>query len=87
MAVAQCVYFQFIDHGYLINQYITMLSKPEYAAVVKDSYGMDAKQIILILQTTVGNLRAIEIAFQFLTVNVILSVILSVPAAALSKRG
>ena len=64
-----------------------MLSKPEYAAVVKDSYGMDAKQIILILQTTVGNLRAIEIAFQFLTVNVILSVILSVPAAALSKRG
>lgn len=87
MAVAQCVYFQFIDHGYLINQYITMLSKPEYAAVVKDSYGMDAKQIILILQTTVGNLRAIEIAFQFLTVNVILSVILCVPAAALSKRG
>ncbi len=86
MAVAQYVYFQFIDRGYLINQYVTMLSTPDYAAVVKDAYGMDAKQIIAILQTTMGELRPIEIAFQFLTVNVVTGVILSVPIAALTRR-
>lgn len=86
MAVAQYVYFQFVDRGYLMNQYVAMLSTPDYAAVVKQTYGMDAKQIIDILQVTMGKLRPIEIAFQFLTVNIVVSLILSLPIAAITRR-
>ncbi len=86
MAVAQYVYFQFFDRGYLINQYVAMLSVPDYAAAVKQTYGMDAKQIIAILQATVGEVRPIEIAFQFLTVNIVLSLFLSLPLAAITRR-
>lgn len=86
MAVAQYLYFQFIDNGYLINQYINMLSQPEYAKVVKDAYGMEAKQIIAVLQSTMSSLRPIEIAFQFLTLDIILGVILSIPVGALARK-
>lgn len=86
LAVAQYVYFQFVDKGYLINQYITQLSVPDNAKMVKEVYGMEAKQLIAILQSTMAALRPIEIAFQFLTLNVILAIILSVPAGALTRR-
>lgn len=86
MALAQFVYFQFLDHGYLINQYIATLSTPEYAATVKSAYGIEAKQLIAILQSSMGSLRPIEIAFQFLTLNVILGIILSIPAGAIIRR-
>lgn len=86
MAVAQYLYFQFIDHGYLINQYVAALSTPEYAKVANDVYHVDAKQLVTILQSGVAAMRPIEIAFQFLTVNVILSIIISLPVAALMRR-
>lgn len=86
MAVAQYLYFQFLDHGYLINQYVNMLSTPEYAAVAKDVYGVEAKQLIAILQTTIANVRPIEIVYQFLTLNVIGGILLSVPVAAVVRR-
>ncbi len=86
LAVAQYVYFQFIDNGYLMNQYVTMLSTPEYVSVVKNVYGMDAKEMIDIIQTSMSSMRPIEIAFQFLTINVILAIIISIPAGALTRR-
>lgn len=87
MAVGQYVYFQFFDHGYLVNQYIQMLSVPEYAATVKNVYGIEAKQLVAILQTSLLDMRAIEIVFQFLSLNFFLSLVLSVPAGALARRG
>ena len=86
MAVGQYVYFQFIDQGYMVNQTIAMLSMPETAKVVTEVYGMDPKQMIAILQATMGTIRPIEIAFQFLTLNVILGIIISVPVGALMRK-
>lgn len=86
MALAQYLYFQFLDHGYMINQYINMLSTPEYASVAKNVYGIEAKQLIAILQNTMANVRPIEIAYQFLTLNVIGCILLSVPIAAMVRR-
>ena len=86
MAGAQYIYFEFFDHGYLINQYVTQLSVPDNAAAVKNVYGIDAKQVIAILQASMAKLRPIDIAFQFLTVNVILAIILSVPAGAFMRK-
>ena len=85
-AMAQYVYFQFIDHGYLVNQYVALLSKPESARLATELYGMDAKQMIAILENTMGAMRPIDIAFQFLTLNVILSIFASLPIAALVRR-
>ena len=75
-----------MDHGYIINQYISMLSTPEYASVVKEVYGVEAKQLIAILQNTMTTMRPIEIAYQFLTVNVIVGILISVPVAAIVRR-
>lgn len=86
LALAQYVYFRFIDQGYLINQYITMLQTPEYAATIKSAYGLEAKQVISLLQTTTAAMRPIEIAFQFLTLNIILGILLSIPVGALMRR-
>ena len=47
---------------------------------------MDPKQMIAILQATMGTIRPIEIAFQFLTLNVILGIIISVPVGALMRK-
>lgn len=85
-ALAQYLYFQFLDHGYLVNQYVALLSKPENARLATEMYGMDAKQMIAILQTTMGTMRPIDIAFQFLTINVLLSIFASLPIAALVQR-
>ena len=82
MAVA----FQFMDHGYIINQYISMLSTPEYASVAKEVYGVEAKQLIAILQNTMTTMRPIEIAYQFLTINVIVGILISLPVAAIVRR-
>ena len=86
MAVAQYLYFQFLDHGHLVDQYVALLSAPENAKIVSDVYGMDAKEMIAILQNTMATMRPIEIAFQFLTLNVILGIFVSVPIGALMRR-
>lgn len=86
LAAAQFVYFQFIDHGYLLNQYIATLSGPEYAKMVKDVYGVEAKQLIAILQNVTASLRPIEVALQFLTLNVVLSIFVSIPVGAIVRR-
>ena len=86
MAVAQYVYFQFIDNGYLMNQYVSALSMPEYVSMLKDMYGMEAKELITVLQTTMADMRPIEVAFQFLTLNLILGIFVSLPVGLVTKR-
>lgn len=85
-ALAQFLYFQFLDHGRLVDQYVQVLSQPDYARMASDVYGMDSKQMIAILQNTIGVMRPIDIAFQFLSLNVIFSIIVSVPLAALVQK-
>lgn len=86
MALAQFVYFQFIDGGFLINQYISILSTPEYAQLAKDMYGIEPKEMIEMINTMTAQLRPIDIAFQFLTLNIVLGIVVSLPTALITMR-
>ena len=83
MALAQYLYFQFIDGGFVISKYMSIVSTKEFAALAAQS-GMSKADI----QLAIGNLaslRPIDIAFQFLGTNMILGVIISLPVAFFIK--
>ncbi len=83
MCAAQYVYFQFIDHGFIISRYTEMVSTPEFKALMT-AYGIKQTEMNVALDT-LANLRPIEIAMQFLTTNIIMGVIFSLPIAALVR--
>lgn len=83
MCAAQYVYFQFIDNGFLISQYTEMMSTEEFKTLM-NAYGINQTEMDAALDT-LSNLRPIEIAMQFLTTNIIIGVISSLPIAAIIK--
>jgi hypothetical protein len=81
-ALSQYVYFAFIDNGFLVQQYNTMMSTPE------------AKQLMNLYKvanemedgiSAFARLTAIEKALNFLTMNITIGFILSFPIAAIMK--
>lgn len=83
LAAAQYIYFQFIDHGFLLNQYTAMTSSPEFKSMMT-LYGIKADEMKLTMDT-IATLRPIDIALQFLTTNLFFGIFISWPMAALIK--
>lgn len=83
MAAAQYIYFQFIDNGFLINQYTAMTSSPEFKSMMT-LYGIKAEEMKLTMDT-IASLRPIDVALQFFSTNIILGLVISWPIAALIK--
>ena len=83
MAVAQYVYFAYIDQGYLLQAFTTALSTPE-AKQMMEQY--DIKQAMDESMEMMGQLRPIDYALNVLTVNIMAGVVLGLPIAALMKR-
>lgn len=83
MAAAQYIYFQFIDHGFLISRYMEMTSTEEFKTAM-GLYGIKQADMAAALET-LSKLRPIDIAMQFITTNIILGVIISLPVAAIMK--
>ena len=83
-AAAQFVYFQFIDHGFLIANYTTMMNTPEFLDAMK-IYGLKEDDIKLVMQN-MGAMRPIDNALQFFTTNVFIGAFISVPVALLMRR-
>jgi hypothetical protein len=82
-AIAQYVYFRYMDHGFLVAQYNNMFNAPEAKQMMKVmAAGEQIKSGINLL----ASLRPIEIVFEFLSMNISIGIILSVPIAALMKR-
>lgn len=84
MAVAQFVYFQFMDRGFLIGRYTAAMADKNMAEMMQKVYGITPADMNIALDT-VANLRPIEVALQFLTTNIILGIIVSLPVAAIIK--
>ncbi len=83
-AAAQFIYFQFIDQGYLMNQYSTIANSKEFIEMMQ-LYGITPED----LKIGMGNiaaLRPIEIALQFFTMNVMMGVFVSIPVATIMRR-
>ena len=83
MAAAQYIYFQFIDHGFMLAQYTAMTSSPEFKSHMT-LYGIKADEMKMTMDT-IATLRPIDIALQFLTTNLFLGIVISWPIAALLK--
>lgn len=85
LAAAQYIYFQFIDHGFIISRYEAMLSTPEMKTVLQKAYNVKPQDLQMAMDSLV-QLRPIEIALQFFSTNLILAIVISLPIAALIKR-
>lgn len=82
MAFGQFIYFQFIDNGYMLSHYTMIVTDGEFSDMMKQLYGI-SKEDMKLAMDTVSSLRPIEIAFQFLTSNILLGLFVSLPVAAL----
>lgn len=83
MALGQWVYFQFIDQGYLMSEYTKQLDTPEIKEMLKGMTELKSEDVKMMLEQ-VASLRPIDIAMQFLSSNILLSVILSIATALFS---
>ena len=83
MAAAQFVYFQFIDQGFMLSKYAEITNTPEFKTMLS-AYGMKPDDMKLAMDN-LASLRPIDIALQFLTTNIILGFMISLPIAAMMK--
>ncbi|MCI5917601.1 MAG: DUF4199 domain-containing protein [Bacteroidales bacterium] len=83
LAAAQYIYFQFMDHGFVISQYMAMGNLPEFKQLLQ-LYGITAEEMKLAMDT-LAQLRAIDIALQFFTMNIFMGLALSLPVASINK--
>lgn len=82
-AVAQYVYFAFIDNGYLVNCMTEVLKDPQ-ARLIIQGYGME-KAVDESLQA-LRSVRPIDYALNNLTLNMMMGMLFSLPIAAIMKR-
>ena len=83
LALAQYVYFAYVDQGYLMQSFSKVLSTPEAKQIV-EQYGMQQTMAEGLKQ--MGQLRPIDYALNVLTMNILTGVVLGFPIAALMQR-
>ena len=76
MAFGQWIYFQFVDNGYLIGQYVERLNSDEFKAIMKGVEGFNPDEIKPVIDQ-IAELRPIDIALQFLSSDLVISFFLS----------
>lgn len=88
MAVAQFIYFRYIDNGLLVNTYASIMQQPEAVAMMQQMMpGEDVtaagQKVIELLQS----ISPIQLTFQFLTYNLFMGALISIPTAFIGVRG
>lgn len=81
-AVAHYVYFQFIDHGFMINSYIKLWDK----LMVQTPALIEYKEIIKNMIETARSLTPINITMQLLSSDVFWGSILAIPTALMVMK-
>ena len=82
-AIAQYLYFAFMDHGFLLSQFSKMVSSEEMQQVLKQ-YGMT--QMVNESLQEMANTRPIDYALNMLTINISLGFILGLPLGLIMQR-
>lgn len=82
-ALAQFIYFQFVDQGFIMSQ-LSMLLSDETNRKILDGYGMTDtfRQTIAQMSQT----RPIDYALSYFSINIMFGFILGLPIAAVAKR-
>ena len=83
-ALAQYLYFAFLDGGYLMREYTSMLSSPEMKQAMQ-AYGMTADQLMEGLKEFV-NTSPIMTALNIMTMNITIGLIFSLPVSLITRR-
>ena len=83
-ALAQYLYFAFLDGGYLMREYTSMLSSPEMKQAMQ-VYGMTADQLMEGL-TEFANTSPIMTALNIMTMNITIGLIFSLPVSLITRR-
>ena len=83
-ALAQYLYFAFLDGGYLMREYTSMLSSPEMKQAMQ-AYGMTADQLMEGL-TEFANTSPIMTALNIMTMNITIGLIFSLPVSLITRR-
>ena len=82
-AIAQYLYFAFMDHGFLLSQFSKMVSSDEAQQMIKQ-YGMG--EMINQSLEEMANTRPIDYALNMLTINISLGFILGIPISLVKQR-
>lgn len=83
-ALAQYLYFAFIDGGYLFREYTSLLSSPEMKKAMQ-VYGMTSEQLTQGLKEF-ADASPIMTALNFMTMNITIGLILSLPVSLITRR-
>lgn len=83
-ALAQYLYFAFLDGGYLMREYTSMLSSPEMKQAMQ-AYGMTADQLMEGLKEF-ANTSPIMTALNIMTMNITIGLICSLPVSLFTRR-
>ena len=83
LAVAQYLYFAYIDNGYLVNSFTKMISTEEGRAML-EQYGMT--KMVDDSLAEMAMTRPIDYALNFLTINITLGFILGLPIGVIMQK-
>ena len=79
LAISQWAYFQYFDHGFIIDQYMTMLTDKEFSHTLKSmGYTQD---MIRQLADQLRKMRPIDITLQLLWSNMVAGLVMSLTTA------
>lgn len=88
MAVAQFIYFQYIDDGLLISTYIETMNKPEVITMMQSMMpGEDLKSVSQQAVDMLKSITPIQLTIELLIYNLFLGVLLTIPTAGFSSVG
>lgn len=83
-ALAQYIYFAFIDGGYMVRAYMSLLSSPEMKEALT-AYGMTADQLMQALNEF-STVSPIMTSLNIMTMNITIGLLLSLPVAFVMRR-
>ena len=83
LAVAQFIYFAYLDNGYLLSTYSKIVSSSEGRQLIQQ-YGMT--QAVDDSLAEMASLRPIDFALNILTVNIVVGAVLGVPIGLVMQR-
>ena len=83
-ALAQYIYFAFIDDGFLMRAYTSLLSSPEMKQAMQ-VYGMTSDQLTQGLKEF-ADASPIITALNIMTMNITVGLILSLPVSLITRR-
>ena len=83
LAVAQYIYFAYIDQGYLLSMFSQALTAPEVKQALQQAGLQQAMKESL---EQLGQLRPIDYALNVLTVNIVIGIVMGLPIAVLMQR-